>query len=362
MVRHWTEIEESDTENETVLFQTQQTLAVPGLSRGVMVKIGAAMAAIGMMVFVVNSTWSSQRLQASLGASISKDTLPDFQNAQTSCFEENVAYKLGKITQGKSEWMLADDKRGSAHECQLWCQSFPACEFFTFRSRTTRCTLTTNRGEKMTKGKKTISGPRVCPGAARPCEEYKISSALTLSKDWKDGFSGQLSGQNLKVDQFVSGNDGLMAWDIPQTAHDEAVNSPTWPKGMEAVHFAGVSPWTNLKITIDGDPMEDVILTLIVMLPNFPDKGDGGVQRSQWNGTLSDGTWIPVTNTFGLFRADLVDDGRTLFLEGGQWEYVMVNCRLSKPVSTVSITTSHMMHFVGLMPLMMAVSQGQKCK
>merc|ERR1711983_688127 len=104
-----------------------------------------------MMVFAVNSTWSSQRLHAGLGASISKHAMPDFQTVQSSCFEENVAYQLGKITQGKSKWMLADEKRGSAHECQLWCQSVPSCEFFTFRSRTTRCTLTTNRGEKMKK-------------------------------------------------------------------------------------------------------------------------------------------------------------------------------------------------------------------
>merc|ERR1719367_784811 len=85
------------------------------------------------------------------------------------------------------------------------------------------------------------------------------------------------------------------------------------------------------NITIEGDAMEDLIVTMNHNLI---------IPGSSTNLTLSEGTWIPVTETNGLFRADLLDGGRTVFLEAGAMSQTMTTFRLSKPVSTVAISVS----------------------
>merc|ERR1719471_1104068 len=67
------------------------------------------------------------------------------------------------------------------HLALMFTMAILGCQFFTFKQRTSRCILTTARGEKLKKGQKAISGPRVCPGVAQPCQEYLPSTVWTLN-------------------------------------------------------------------------------------------------------------------------------------------------------------------------------------
>jgi len=345
-------------EKELVV-EENNTFSVPGSRVKKTAVVGAAI--VAMVVVAANGIGSSERVQGDPGASIMKQaTQPD------SCFEENVAYQLGKVKKGKSPWILADDKRDSPQECQIWCQTNPACQFFTFKQRTKRCILTTERGEKLKKGQKAISGPRICPGVAKPCVEYVASGAWTLkgpggvqnceSKEW----TGQLSGQSVKVAIWGS---CAAAFDSPELVPEYFKQCPTWPKGMPlnypvVTETASRGVGTNFNITVDGNPIENVVIGLYMFLPVHP-QPDG---PAEWKGTLSEGTWIPETDPQGSYRADLLDGGRTLNLGPAANIEALGFWRLSKPVSKISITTAGTKGIPGIPQMMLMVYQGKQCR
>merc|ERR1719444_36975 len=330
MAQHLFAAETSDME-ETFVGKEMTTSFVPGPRLGKTAVVGAAMIAIGVMVTAAKGTWSSQRVRAMPDALIVKTSTP-----VDKCFEENVAYKLGKVKKGKSEWILADEKRNSAHECQLMCLTHAACEFFTFRSRSKRCIVTSARGEKLKKGQKAVSGPRFCPGVAQPCKQYLVSSEWTLTGPKgvpmpTHEFTSQLNGQNMKF--LVHGGPPGPAWERPELNPGGIKHFPIYPANVPENYGAvyhPMQPSNNLTITVEGDPMENMVLAFFYFCP-------AGEERKY---TLSDGTWIPVNDVKGMFEVDLLDDRRTLSI-GCSGGLALGMFRLSKPVSKVSITTSH---------------------
>jgi len=321
--------ETGDMEEELVV-EEKITSVVPGSRLMLTAMTGVVMVAIGVFAVAVNGTWS-KRAWANPGASIMKQATQIDQ-----CFEENVAYKLGKVRKGKSEWILEDEKKNSPHECQIWCQTVIGCQFFTFKQRTSRCILTTARGEKLKKGQKAISGPRVCPGVAQPCQEYLPSTVWTLNTQATPAkqpgkfekkvfeYTGQLSGRGVKLEVGYVEN----AWPVPNKAPDQFKQLPTWPKAMPTNFQTVYRPPNFVNITFDGDPIEDLVVTWASHL-----------YQKQWKLMTSE-AWSPVTDSLGFFRSDYSADGRTLVLEEGTMEAPFVVNRVLKPVSKFSITTN----------------------
>lgn len=337
---------------ETDLFGEKKNASfVAGSRLGKTALIGAAMVTAGVLAISVTGTWSSKKVRANPESSIWKQSIP-----VDSCFEEKVAYKLGGVKSGKSSWVVAEEKRDSPHECQFLCQSLEACEFFTYRPRSQKCIASTARGDKLKKGQQAVSGPRYCPGASHRCKQYVApSSGWTLSGPENLDvqtfeYTSQLNGQKVKFNFYGKGV--VDTWEQPQANANGVTSFPTWPKEMPPnypmVHAVS-NPPKSFNITVEGDPIENMILGFFY----------AGVKGSQWKLTLSDGIWIPVNDAKGMFRADFLDDGRTLFLEGvGQQMLGMF--RLSKPVSKVSIT-SEGTGFISPYTFDTMVFQGKQC-
>jgi len=333
MAQHLFAAETSDME-ETFVGKEMATSPVPGSrlgkTAGKTAVVGAAMIAIGVMVTAAKGIWSSQSVRARPDALIVKQSTP-----VEGCFEKNVAYKLGKVKQGKSEWTLADEKRDSAHECQLMCLTHAACEFFTFKPRTKRCIVTSARGEKLKNGHRAVSGPRFCAGDAQPCKQYLVSSKWTLPgpdggiRPWQQ-FTSQLNGQNVKF--LIHGGPPGPAWEFTESRSFGIKGYPLYPENVPPNHalaYHPMRPSKNLTITVEGDPIENMVLMFFFSCP-------AGAERKY---TLSDGTWIPIFKVMGWYENDVVDDGRTISF-GCTGGLIMGMFRLSKPVSEISITSS----------------------
>jgi len=197
------------------------------------------------------------------------------------------------------------------------------------------------------------------------CEAYISSSAWTL-KEEEDGvipgdsvkkyprirstFTATLNGRKVAVSTWA------VAFEH-ETRMDALVGYPAWPKGMGAPYVAFLdygSPEAEsngFNITVDGDPIPNLVVGLYHNLPP-PD--------SQWNASLEQGTWVPVTDTSGLFRADLIHDGTTLFLEGGPQTDCVPTYKMEKMSNyVVSYSTSP---GVGGYPFGIWLSEGQQCK
>merc|ERR1711983_71718 len=112
-------------------------------------------------------------------------------------------------------------------------------------------------------------------------------------------------------------------------------NYPVWPKGVPPSFIAYMSPGQKdqkqgFNITVDGSPMENMVLMVDMYLP-LP---------YQWNATVSDGIFLPVLDSSGWYRADLLDHGRTIFAEMETMGRIFLTLRFSKAVSNVAISVS----------------------
>lgn len=142
-------------------------------------------------------------------------------------------------------------------------------------------------------------------------------------------YTSQLNGQKVKFNFYGKGV-VRGAHEQPQINPNGITHFPTWPKEMPpnyVMTYSVSNPPKSFNITVEGDPMENMILGFFFY----------GKQGAQWKLTLGDGIWIPVNDAKGMFRADFLDDGRTLFMEGAG-QQILGLFRLSKPVSKVSIT------------------------
>lgn len=333
---------------EELAVEERMASIMPGARRVLLMTVGVMVVTIGFATAIHGTP--STAVQASPSPLIIKKAAQIDQ-----CFEENVAYKLGKVKKGKSEWILADEKKDSPRECQNWCQTFVGCQFFTFKQRTNRCILTTARGEKLKKGQKAISGPRVCPGNPQPCQEYLPSTVFKLKPESAPAppgqtgkvfeYNTQLSGQNVRL-QFGYVKD---AWDVPGILIDSYLTWATWPKGMPQSYFTLTSVPNFINITVDGDPMEDMIVSTLASL-----------QGKTWKYTLDENTWIPIVDTLDWYHADVIDGGRTLRVEEGENRVGFVHHRLSKPVSKVSISLNAE-EINSIAPIQLLLYQGKKC-
>lgn len=322
-----TETEENDallegvSESDGTFVEQAKMTRVRRSLFGVTAVAGALLIVIWISVMI--GSWSNTMLRASPAQSILA--------AEDACIEENVAYGLGKITQGKSEWLLQEGKKPSAHECQIWCQIVTGCEFFTFRKRSKKCTLTNNRGEKRAKGNNgAISGPKFCALAVRPCQEY-VTTASRWGQRWgsPSTFSSHLDGELVTVSTHT------MPRGSSNKLDERMLGYPAWIKGMPLptplmMDHGKESQWKGFNITVHGAPMENLILMYNSYLP--PGK--------QWNATLSNGKWIKIHDYSGWFRTDLIDGGRTVFTEMENMPAVYMALRLSEPVSQVSVSVS----------------------
>jgi len=170
-------------------------------------------------------------------------------------------------------------------------------------------------------------------------------------------YTTQLNGQDVKFEAW--GNIGG-AWESDQLIDEQLKQFPTWPKGMPlnyptAFTAADEKKPTNINITVDGAPMENVILGFVLVAPHPPQ------ELSQWRGTLNEGTWIPVIDSEGYFRQDVLDDGRTLLLGEAATQLILGFYRLSKPVSKISITTAGSINLPVYPQMQMMVYQGKQC-
>lgn len=353
MAQHFIKSEMSENEEGLVEQAEKMNFPGPGSRLGVTAVVGAVM--LGMGVMAKMSSGSIKTSLASPGASILA--------ADSSCFEENVAYSLGRgKAGGQVHWILGDGKKGSEHECQIWCQETPGCEFFRFRTLSKRCFLSTNRGGKVKKGNKgAISGPKFCNVLTRPCKEYiGVSSAYKVDHADTPGlgvstFKSHLDKQQVTVSTWT---EAFEQSDNGKKRHDDDIqNYPVWPKGMPPSFVAYMTVGKQdqkqgFNITIDGAPIENMVMLVDMYLP----------KPEQWNATVSEGIFLPVVDSSGWFRADLLDHGRTIFVEAERAARVFLPLRFSKAVSNVAISVTSSKTVLGAGSYGVVIYKGKNCE
>jgi len=169
--------------------------------------------------------------------------------------------------------------------------------------------------------------------------------------------TGTLNGQNVTVSTYSELTP--QHFTLPPAVKD----MPGWPKGMEpgaiVISDYGWSTDDSLpqekgfNLTVQGPPMEDLVVT---MIHEFYD------QVISTNVTVSQNSWIPVVGTSGMFRADVINAGRTVFIQAGAVSQTVSSFRLTKPVSTLAISiSSDRKYYDHHGPYVFWLSQGKKC-
>jgi len=326
MAQHFSPVKTTSDHAEG-FFERPETIRFGPRSRLGMTAAAGAIALATGVIAVYNGSMKTKRARPS--ASILAADAP--------CFEENVAYEFGqgKAGKGQTSWVVGDEKRASAHECQNWCQAILGCEFFTFRKNSQRCLLSTQKGEQRKRGNKgAISGTRHCNVPLRPCQTYTESSSWTVDKAEALGglttFKAQVAGQQVTLSTWTQTKDYSS-----RLAPHIAEGYPAWPKGfpnapLAYMNYGNADLRKGFNITVDGAPMENMVVMFSHYLP----------KPVQWNATVSEGLFLRVVDSSPWFRSDGLDNGRTIFLEADLMPVLYSTWRLSKPVSTVSISVS----------------------